>query len=137
MIGQRLRFVNQLWSLMQIVAQWIGNRLSLRNGIATSTTATTHEQNHCCTDLVVIVHTGQISPALISSDFYQPLSCHTIAHITSTFMLATPYRTKHDPKDEPPVAPHYCPAGGRVTRETIQAEQRAHEDCQEPRLQEL
>ena len=52
---------------------------------------------------------------------------------------ATPatYCSEHYSEEEPPVPPHHDPAGGRVHWELSQAEQRTHEDSQEPRLQEL
>ena len=78
-------------------------------------------------DLVVVVHACQVSPALISSDFYETLIHYSGGHVTSqTNKIDDPYRTKHYPKDEPSVSPDHCPAGGRVPRETVQTEQRTH-----------
>ena len=49
----------------------------------------------------------------------------------------TPYRTDHDPKYEPPVAPYDGPTSGRGTREVCQTEQGTHEDGEETCLQQL
>ena len=51
--------------------------------------------------------------------------------------IMTPYRTNHDSKYEPPVAPYDGPAGGRGTREACQTEQGTHEDGKETCLQQL
>ena len=51
--------------------------------------------------------------------------------ILKTHCSGYTYCAQHDPKEEPAIAPHHHPWGGRGTGEGLKAEEGAHEDGQE------
>ena len=99
----------------------------------------------------MVVHAGQVSPALVPSNLDQTLHkgnhSHTyIAELSSHQTLpclsckvrvysSLTHSSQHDPEEQPAVAPHDDPGGGGASWESVHGEHRAQEDGQESCLQ--